>query len=124
MKLPNLEITKTEDGLIRLTQEGQGESDIVDIHPLQVRIIAEKLGLLPTPNNDEQVAQKQLALIASRIKTTLNHVGELGGWWNALPDDTDGAMEGIARLEAIEDLLKICGTDAGLVFEGDSNSTK
>lgn len=47
MKLPSLEITKTEDGLVRLTQEdGQGVNDIVDLHPLQVRLIAEKLGLL------------------------------------------------------------------------------
>jgi len=125
MRLPNLEITKTEDGLVRLTQEdGQGNRDIVDLHPLQIRLIAEKLGLLPAPNNDEQVAQKQLALIASRIKTTLIHVDGLGEWWTSLPNDTGGAMEGLARISSIEDLLKICGTDAGLVFEEATNSTK
>ena len=45
-QIPHLNIQVLPDGLIRLENESMGDSYVVDIHPLHLRFMAEKLGLI------------------------------------------------------------------------------
>ena len=45
-QMPHLNIEALSNGLIRLENESMGDSYTVDIHPVQLRYIAEKAGLL------------------------------------------------------------------------------
>ena len=44
--IPNLTIELLANGNLRLEDENFGESAVVDIHPCQIRLMAEKLGLV------------------------------------------------------------------------------
>ena len=50
MKQYNVEYCRLECGAIRLCQDDYGEENIIDLHPLQLRAIAEHFGLVaPQP---------------------------------------------------------------------------
>lgn len=44
--MPSLEITTLPNGNLRLEDKSYGEGAIVDVHPCQVRLMAERLGLV------------------------------------------------------------------------------
>ncbi len=47
-RIPDLEFAILGDGIFRLEQSaGAGETAIVDLHPAQMRLLAERAGLLP-----------------------------------------------------------------------------
>lgn len=44
--IPHLNIEVLADGVIRLENESMGDSYVVDVHPMHLRLMAEKLGLV------------------------------------------------------------------------------
>ena len=59
-KFHDLGFQKIPDGSIRLTQTDNGEEYIIDMHPAQLRHIAEQLGLV-APNYQADELSKRLA---------------------------------------------------------------
>jgi hypothetical protein len=111
--LPQLDVELLEGGNIRLEQNyGQGESGVIDLHPFQIRLIAESVGLLPAVNDDEQALKKRLGLIGKRLTLASMRLSAAYKWWDSLPDDTPSGMEGLSHLQALSDLLKICAEDS------------
>lgn len=54
MKQYDIEYRKLENGAIRLKQDTCGSDDTIDLHPMQLRAIAEHFGLVaPMPPADE-----------------------------------------------------------------------
>ena len=47
--IPSLEITALPNGNLRLEDKSYGEGAIVDVHPCQIRLMAERLGFGRTP---------------------------------------------------------------------------
>lgn len=45
--IPNLSITTLDNGNLRLEDKSFSDGAIVDLHPIQVRLLAERIGLLP-----------------------------------------------------------------------------
>lgn len=45
--IPNLSITTLDNGNLRLEDKGFSDGAIVDLHPIQVRLLAERIGLIP-----------------------------------------------------------------------------
>ncbi|WP_309683030.1 hypothetical protein [Polaromonas sp.] len=80
--IPDLKIEMMDDGqgdgLIMLTQDGSGNVDRVAVHPLHLRYMAEKMGLMES--NDPQAAktiatlQRRMALLRDRIDNLHNYL--------------------------------------------------
>lgn len=49
-QIPHLNIETLENGNLRLENESMGDSYVVDLHPIHVRLLAERLGLIATPS--------------------------------------------------------------------------
>ncbi len=80
--IPDLKIELMEDGigdgLILLTQDGNGNGDYrVAIHPMHLRLMAEKFGLIET--RDPQ-AQKTIAMLMRRLHLLRKRVDHLAHW--------------------------------------------
>ena len=74
--IPHLSIEVLPGGLIRLENESMGDSYAVDLHPLHLRHIAEKMGLVES--SDPQ-AQKTIATLQRRLlllRDRIDHLGE------------------------------------------------
>lgn len=77
--IPHLNIEVLSSGIIRLENESMGDSYVVDVHPLQLRHIAEKIGLVREvsafdADNFRKVSELQRRLIA--LKDRIDHLGE------------------------------------------------
>jgi hypothetical protein len=77
-EMPHLKVTATENGLIRLENEMLGDSYFVDIHPMQLRHVAQMAGLLPEVSaSDADMLRTERAMTAElrrdmdRCKRTL-----------------------------------------------------
>jgi hypothetical protein len=111
---PQLDVELLEGGNIRLEQDyGSGESGIIDLHPCQIRLIAESVGLLPVVDDGEQALKKRLQLIGKRLALVSSRIDAAYEWWEVLPDDTPSGMEGVSHLLALRDLVNICVEDVG-----------
>ncbi len=77
--LPELTIKMTDDfgHSILLTQAHCGEDSVVEIHPLHLRFMCEKLGLFP--RNDEQLAKENRTLTRRNglLADRLNRLADL-----------------------------------------------
>ena len=62
--IPHLSIEVLPGGLIRLENESMGDSYAVDMHPVQLRHIAEKMGLV---ESCDQYAEKTIATLQRRL---------------------------------------------------------
>lgn len=77
--IPHLSIEVLPGGLIRLENESMGDSYAVDVHPLQIRHIAEKIGLVREVSAFDadplrKVIELQRRLLA--LKDRIDHLGE------------------------------------------------
>ena len=62
------------DGLIMLTQDNSGNVDSVAIHPIHLRYMAEKLGLI---ESSDPKAQKTLAMLTRRLLVLRDRIDRL-----------------------------------------------
>jgi hypothetical protein len=65
------------DGLILLEQESCGNVDRVSIHPIHLRYMAEKCGLVAT---SDPMAQRTIATLARRLVLLRDRIDHLGGY--------------------------------------------
>lgn len=79
--LPHLNIDVLENGLIRLENESMGDTYAVDVHPVQLRHIAEKMGLVAeTSATDAELLRTECGRAAEleravdRYKRALLHI--------------------------------------------------
>jgi hypothetical protein len=78
--IPDLKIELTDDGvdgLILLEQDNGGNIDYMSIHPVHLRYMAEKLGLVET--SDTQT-QKTIATLARRLHLLHTRIDHLAHW--------------------------------------------
>lgn len=65
------------DGLILLEQNSGGNIDRVAIHPIHVRFMAEKMGLIEA---SEPMAQKTIATLSRRLQVLTGRIDHLAYW--------------------------------------------
>lgn len=77
-QIPHLNIESLENGNLRLENESMGDSYAVDLHPVHVRLLAEKLGLIPSPAkpSSDQPALAEQARDIDRLKRNMLRVRE------------------------------------------------
>jgi len=76
--IPHVNIQSLDNGNLRLENESVGDSYIVDLHPIHVRFLAERLGLIPSPAepNIDQPTLAEQALDLDRLKRNMLRVRE------------------------------------------------
>ena len=68
--LPQLNIEVMENGCIRLENQDGGDSYVVDIHPVHLRHIAEKMGLITeTSATDAELLRTERVRVADLLRT-------------------------------------------------------
>jgi hypothetical protein len=75
--IPSLEITTLPNGNLRLEDRSYGDGAIVDVHPCQVRLLAERLSLVPT--SDVQAA-RHIAALSRRLKVLHERIDRLSDY--------------------------------------------
>ena len=65
------------DGLIVLTQDNCGNVDSVAIHPMHLRYMAEKMGLI---ESSDPKAQKTIATLTRQLLALRERIDYLAGW--------------------------------------------
>lgn len=79
--IPDLKIELMDDGigdgLILLEQESCGNVDRVSIHPIHLRYMAEKCGLVAT---SDPTAQRTIATLARRLVLLRDRIDNLGSY--------------------------------------------
>lgn len=70
--IPQLTIEKNEDGTITLEQDGLGTEDRVTVHPIHLRLMAERLGLV----RQAIASEKELLRDMDRLKRNMLRVRE------------------------------------------------
>lgn len=77
--IPHLNIEVLAGGLIRLENESMGDSYAVDVHLIQLRHIAEKVGLVRKMSASEADAMRTVTELRRRLlalKDRIDHLGE------------------------------------------------
>ena len=77
----------TGDGLILLEQDSCGNVDRVAIHPIHLRYMVEKMGLIET---SDPTARKTIATLTRRLQLLNSRIQHLDNWLRTL-SDTDHA---------------------------------
>ena len=80
--IPHLNIEVLENGCIRLENESIDDSYVVDLHPVHLRHIAEKMGLIAT--SDTQ-ALKTIATLQRRMQALRDRIESLADWMAQRP---------------------------------------
>lgn len=70
-------MTGTTGGLILLEQDSGGNTDRVAIHPIHLRYMAEKFGLVAT---SDPLAQKTIAMLTRRLHLLRERIDSLADW--------------------------------------------
>lgn len=113
--IPDLKIEHMDDGigdgLILLEQDGGGNVDRVAIHPVHLRYMAEKFGLVSTSDPD---GAKTIATLQRRLKLLRDRIDHLG---NYLTNHSDRELANldfeIAYIEATADMADEFCADMG-----------
>ena len=88
-EIPHLKIERLANGCIRLENEAAGESYVVDIHPLHLRYMAEKLGLAREMSASEADALRTIDKLARRLNVLHDRIYQMDRWLWEHPDATD-----------------------------------
>jgi hypothetical protein len=104
--IPDLKIERMDDGigdgLIILEQDNGGNVDRVAIHPLHLRHLAEKSGLIAT--SDPQ-AVTTIARLERRMRLLRDRIDQLGDWLTNHPGRAHADLDReIIYIEATSDL--------------------
>jgi hypothetical protein len=78
--IPHLNIESLDDGNLRLENESMGDSYVVDIHPLHLRYMAEKLGLVREVSASEADALRTVTTLKRRLRVLLDRINHLDDW--------------------------------------------
>jgi hypothetical protein len=85
-EIPHLEIELLSNGNIRLESESMCGSYIVDVHPIHLRLMAERLGLVRDLSASESHALRMVDKLARRLRLLHGRIEQLHKW---LADNKD-----------------------------------
>ena len=92
------------DGLIFLEQDSCGNIDRVAIHPIHLRYMAEKMGLV---ESSDPTAAKTIATLQRRMVALRDRIGSLADWMARYSDHKHADLSHeTTQLDAIEDLAR------------------
>ena len=102
--IPHLNIEVLENGCIRLENESMDDSYTVDLHPIHLRHIAEKMGLMAT--TDPQ-ALKTIAALQRRMLALRDRIENLSDWMAQHSDHKHADLSHeTTQLNAMADLAR------------------
>ena len=106
--IPDLKIEMMDDGhgdgLILLEQESGGNIDRGAIHPIQLRYMAEKMGLLESSG---PTAQKAIAILQRRMVALRDRIENLSDWMARFSDHRHADLSHeTTQLTAMADLAR------------------
>lgn len=84
--IPHLNIETLENGNLRLENESMGDSYCVDIHPIHLRMMAERLGLVREMSASEADALRTVDKLARRLRVLQSRIEQLQRWLADAPD--------------------------------------
>lgn len=84
--IPHLNIEILESGIVRLENESMGDSYVVDLHPIHLRYIAEKMGLVREMSASEADALRMAEKLARRLRLLRQRIEQLQKWLADAPD--------------------------------------
>ena len=76
--IPHLNIEFLKGGLIRLENESMGDCYAVDIHPVQLRLLAEKAGIIRETSASEANTLRTNAELRRRLRSLKDRIDHLG----------------------------------------------
>lgn len=79
-EIPHLKIERLENGCIRLENTDCGDSYVVDIHPLHLRYMAEKLGLVGAMSETEAQALRAVDRLTRRLNVLHERIAKMDSW--------------------------------------------
>lgn len=134
----DLTILSLENGGLELwQQDGQDEPDVIDLHPAQIRLLAERAGLLAAP--DPKLLDRLSAAHIGRLHALRDRIEEVYtvGYRDEILERCSHGAEISVHLRAISDLAdeliadlaiadgaqSVAGTSAGLLLVVDTETT-
>ena len=78
--IPHLNIEILASGLIRLENESMGDCYAVDLHPIQLRHLAEKMGLIHEVSATDADMVRMVAKLKRRMLVLQKRVDHLASW--------------------------------------------
>lgn len=112
----DLKISPLENGGLELSQQtGLDEADLIQLHPCQIRYLAEQAGLLPIP--DPKLLDRLSARHVARIHALRCRLDDLNNIYrDEIIDRCGSGIEISLHLEAVADLvyelIEDIGTDS------------
>lgn len=112
-RIPPLTIESDEAGGFLLEQDYSGNVDRIELHPTQVRYLAELAGLLPQRGDDYM---PPAAVLARRLRTLLDRINMLDEWLHLTAQNgrEDLSMECTYSLATWELATEFCADLDGL----------
>ena len=102
--IPHLNIEVLENGCIRLENESMGDSYVVDIHPVHLRHIAEKMGLV---DSSDPTAAKTITTLQRRMVALRDRNENLENWMARFSDHKHADLSyETNQLNALADLAR------------------
>lgn len=83
IRLPNLTIDRDgtdPDAEVMLTQDFGGNEHMVSLHPCQVRLLFERMGMLAASSNPE--SDRTIARLSRQMRLLLDRINTLDDWLN------------------------------------------
>lgn len=110
----DLAIAPLQNGGFQLSQQGSrlDEPDVIELHPLQVRYLAERAGLLPAPDPD--LLDRLSARHVGRLRALFERLEEIRCFYlDEILDHCGSGIEFSLHLRALEDLVDEMIADLG-----------
>lgn len=102
IRIPELAIEPCDDGSLLLAQDAGGQVDRVQVHPLHIRLIAERFGLAPT---GDPRAARQISTLQRRLRLVREEVALLDEWLHAESSADRIALEEMVKARDILTML-------------------
>lgn len=88
--IPSLKIEPCEDGTVMLEQDWCGNVDRVSIHPIHLRFMAEKLGMVPAVTAQEMEQAHRASTWERRLRVLCSRIERLDEMLQAVPVYPEG----------------------------------
>jgi hypothetical protein len=118
--IPALKIEPCEDGTLMLEQDWCGNVDRIAIHPIHLRYMAEKLGMVPAVTAQEMEQANRAETWARRLRVLCGRISKLDEMLHAVPvypkgkkDDPLNVYSQAARELAQEFCAELPGAERG-----------
>lgn len=108
--IPELTIEPCEDGTLLLVQDAGGNVDRVQVHPLHIRLIAERFGLA---SSSDPTAIRTIATLQRRVLLIRQQVNQLYEWLHEETGAEGARIEELTLCSSIRAMLNEFVADFG-----------